>query len=72
MLECEVGGGKGMKYMKIDLMKDGYRVYYGVERQKATNMSDEVSFELEAPTPLQRVYQAFVAIAKGKGKVDRH
>jgi hypothetical protein len=68
MLECEVGGGKGVKYAKIDLTKDGYRIYYGVESQKPTTMSDEISFDLEQPTPVRRVYSVFVALAKGKGK----
>jgi len=69
MLECEVTGVKaGVKYMKIDLTNDGYRIYYGVDKTKPTKESDEVSFDLAQPTPVSVLYELFVRIAKDRGK----
>jgi hypothetical protein len=70
-LECEVDGGEGaktgVKHMKIDLMNAGYRIFYGGRKQEPTKISDETVVDLESPTPVLRLYQAFIRIAEEKG-----
>ena len=68
MLECDAEGGKtGTKKIKIDLMNDGYRIYYGVTRMEPTKFSEEMSFDLDAPVTVGTLYAEFVRIANEKG-----
>jgi ribosomal protein S18 acetylase RimI-like enzyme len=67
----EVVSKTGTKYMKIDLLASGYRIYYGVAPTFDTTRypdSERLSFVLPRPTPVMEVYEAFVKIAKQLGK----
>ena len=71
MLQGDVEGGKtGTKKMKIDLTNAGYRIYYAVSQQVPVQndkvTQGEVHFQLRRATPVQEVYDAFLAIAKEK------
>jgi hypothetical protein len=71
MLQGDVEGGKtGTKQMKIDLTNAGYRIYYAVSRQVPVQnpkvTQGEVHFQLQRATPVQEIYDAFLAIATEK------
>lgn len=66
-LFCDVIGGKGTKYLKVDLTSEAYRIMYGAGRPNADN-KEWATIPLPQPVNIDLVYRAFVEIAKTKGR----